>query len=593
MSAPTEREQQLIDRVERLEHLLLILSGSHGSGDTFAGPIVANEAAASALAGLVDGEQVFVLSHRSIWTKRTGVPGTQGVPPLSPHEVIVSNTAAPDGVLCRTTYSDPALRVGINDIFIDPAAGIANDENNGLTAATPLKTGYELHRRWGWSDSKPLVGCNLATSPLGFVIIHVQSDLVSPDSLPIKITVAHDSSIQIQSPLLAANILRTATLTDAVTAMNRAAPLGGTRLTIRDNTLASWAPFKVFNRRVRFLDGPAGPGVGSEFGGTLQPQTDALIAPGQAQCSPCQGTAPSGFVLTPTTVTPAVGNTYVVEKLVVVNMGEVDIDEELNPTFGGFSVFVNFVNINLPDTGSQEWVPRTRGGYAGGVVINCYQCTFDRNIDNSLANIHCIACYGSKGIFGVGGSAQEYILGGGWNGEIVGSNVIVAINGNPSIESSMDFDVCFNSANIVAFTGPIKNVASWNAAPGALNVAGHGFMIGGGGPAPFFGFRGSAQCKGTLWGNTTTAGATGVLVCASCNGVGAPQNCTGPTADFKLANKVVGWWFNDATSVYDPVGAPVATTWAALTAAEGAAGFGGNAHELDSNTHFVAAETTA
>lgn len=579
-------------RTEILEELSK-RGGAGGAGSTsFAGPVVANEAAAAAfpLSDTPNGTaQIFVLSHRSIWTKRNGIAGVQGVPPLSPHEVIAA-TAGIAGVLCRTEYSDPALRTGINDIFIDPAAPGANDENDGLTAATALKTGYELHRRWGWNVSKPIVGCNLTTSPDGFLSIHVLSDLTSPDSLPIKITVAHDATIRITAPLLAANILRTATLTNAVTAANRAAPLGGTRLTIQDNTLASWAAFEVPNRRVRMIDGPA-------IGATFQPQTDSLATPGQVQCCNAQTTNEPGFALVPTTVTPAVGNTYVVEKLVVVNLGAIDISEELNPTFGGFNVFVNFVNINLPNLGNDNWTPRSDSG-AGGIDVNFYQCTVDRTVDISRANTIFIACLFSGG--GVGGFAQIFGTGGaGFNGflEGGGANGITGFFGiavsSTSIDQLIDSDFVANGAFAVTIVGAgVKNCASWNAKPSAgINAAGHGFQVGAGGASPFFANRGTCVFKGTVWGNGNPG--AGALVGAACAGVGPPQNITGTQGDLKLAQSLVGWWWNAATAVYNPVGAGIVLSWAALTAAKGAAGFGGSAHEPDQDAEWVAAETTA
>jgi hypothetical protein len=592
--APIIAALERIDALLAMARAIAVGAASIASaGVGFDGPSVANQAAATALplSTYATARFVYTRAQEAIWQYIPGVPGTVGVPALKADEVI----AAAGGVLARTTYSSPKWRTDVNDVFIDPANPAASNENDGFTALTPLLTGYELHRRWGWDASRPIVGCNLATSPDGFTHVRVQSDLVSPDSLPIKITIAHDSLLQIESPLLAANILRTAVLTNAVTPMNRAVPLGGTRLRIQDNTLANWTAFMAFNRRVRFLDGPAGPGPGTLTGGTLQPQTNQ--AGGAVDCSACQTTSPSAFSFTPTAVTPAVGNTYVVEQLVQVNLGEIDIAQELNPTFGGYNAIVYFLNINLPSIGGQSWAPQSNGlGLFAGVELIFFQCTIDRSIDGSAGNVVLNACYGSQGAFSTGGHQQQFIVGGGWNGGIAGSGVQIAINGQGgSFETAIDFDAVFNLAFIVAITGPVRSFASWNAAvTGGLNAGGHGVMIGGGGPSTFFGMRGDAQCKGTIWGNSTTATATGLLVCASCNGIGAPQNITGPTSDFKLGNKILGWFFNDVTTAYAPVGAAgVPTTWAALTAAEGAAGFGGNAHELDSNSHFVAAETTA
>lgn len=597
MSKLGVRNSQGRGRIERLESLLKrVLAGAAAASLNFAGPVVANEAAAAAfpLTDVPGGVmQVFVLTHRSIWTKRNGVAGTQGVPPLFPHEVIAT-TAGPVGVLCRTTYSDPALRIGINDIFIDPANVNASDENSGLTALLPLKTGYELFRRWGWDASKPIVGCNLATSPDGFTNVHVMSDLVTPDSLPIKVTLAANSSMRVVAPLLAANILRTAVLTNAVTAQNRAAPLGGTRLTVRDNTLATWAIAEAPNRRVRMLNGPA-------IGGTFQPQTDTVATPGEVQCTPCQTTDEASFSTQPTTVTPAVGNTYVVEKLVVVNLGACDIAQELNPTFGGFEAFFNVVNCNLPNTGQQFWTPLTASAGVAGVFFNFYQCTYERNMDLSRCGAIFIACYGTNN--GPGGIVQIGSAGGsgynpsfnGGGANMLGGGVLAFFFNSILVDVVFDGDFCVNRVVAMSSVGaPVRNCASWNAVGGGgINAAGHGFQVGvgGGAASTFFGIRGITMFKGTVWGNQN--GGAGMQLGSSCQGVGPPQNITGVQGDFKLGNKLVGWWFNDATAAYNPIGGSVATTWANLTAAEGAAGFGGNAHELDSNSHFVAADTTA
>lgn len=578
--------QALRKRIERLEELLelvrVIASGAAAAAalTSFAGPIVADQATASALPAstYITARQVYTLSQEAIWQYIPGVPGAIGVPPLVADEVI----AASGGVLARTAYSSPEWRTGVNDIWIDPGNPAASDENDGFTALTPLKTGYELFRRWGWSVGKPVVGANQSTSPDGFVNIHVVSDIASPDSLPIKITIAANSSLRIIGETI--TVIRTATLTAGPTPMNRAVPApGGTRLAVSDNTLVSWAAFEVPNRRVQMMDGPAATG-------TFQPQTDSLIAPGTVQCSACQTTNEPGFSLIATTVTPAAGNTYQVQQLTVVNLGQVDISAELNDLFGGFNAAVNLVNINLPAVGAQSWLPLTDTG-ADGIQLNFYQCTIDRTVDVSRAACLFIACYGTNSIVGINGCGFNGVFnGGGWN-EVGGSRYSCIIHSNV-FDSIVTGDTVFNLCTLLSMTGPVGNFASWNGRTEAgANVAGHGFIVGGGGSAIFYGYKGNTTFKGTLWGQG--AGGAGCLISASCSGVGAPQNITGTLGDFQLANKLVGWWWNDATAVYNPAGAGIVTLWANLAAAEGAAGFGGNAHELDSNSHFVAAETTA
>lgn len=578
--------ENMLPRLQRLEYLIELLHpGGGGAGSTFAGPIVPNELAMTAL-NLPDGEQVFVLSHRSIWTKRNGVAGVQGVPPLSPHEV----DAALDGtgVFCRTNYSDPALRIGINDIFIDPANILANDENNGLTALTPLKTGAELFRRWGWG-APVLVGPNLATSPDGFTTIHIQSDLVAPDQLSVNVIIATNGSLRFRGNT--PTLIHAGTLTNAVTGMNRSAPLGGTRLTVRDNALANWAAAEAPNRRVRMINGTAGPAAGHN-GGTFQPQTDSLIAPGQVQCTPCQATNEPGFSQTPIILTPSVGDTYNIESLTQCNFGLFQIAQQINPAFGGFNAFVNFVDLNFPSMGTIQWAPVVTGGNFSGPFLNFYQCTFDRNIDFTLAgSFNTIACYFfNVGFAAFGLGAPAGILGGGMNGTAPNFGFIQWGVKNPN--SIIDFDfVANNSIFILLDDCCVKNCASWNAhVLAGINTGGHGMLIGQLGSQ---GLRGVAQFQATVWGNGGTG--AGILVGAACNGVGAPQNITGGQGDFKLANNPVAGqavYFDPGTSLYAPVGGQT-TSWALLTAAKGAPGFGGGALWPDQQANWVALETTA
>lgn len=539
-------------------------------GSTFAGPIFANEAAASAAAGLADGQQVFILSHRSIWISQPSC-----TLPVVANEII---NRSGGGRLLRTTYSDPAWRT-VNDVYIDPANVAASNENNGLSAGSPLKTGMELYRRWGFG-TKVQVGCDLTTSVDGFLTIHIQSDLVSPDQLPLDITIAPNSFFRVRGALLAANILRTSTLTNVVTAMNRAAPLGGTRLTVRDNTLANWAAFMVANRRVRMTTGAA-------TGGTFQPQFDHVATPGEVECSPCQTTNEPGFSQTPTTVTPGVGDTYVIEKLVACNFGEINIDQSVNPIFGGISIFLNIVDLHLPSTGVQDWSPIINHGTWVACNLNFYQCTFDRLCDWAQAgSFFCIASYFTEGM---------YCYPGGDCGIFGGGALKIGTSQNPfvvwgaySLFGGLDFDFCCNAMPIhFVGQGGGKNFASWNCPAGVLgNAGGHGISVGdhyAGGVS-----RCASGFIGIAWG-AGNAGA-GMLIGAGCRGAGGTQNCTGVGGDLILGQSGVGWWWNAATAVYNPVGAGIALTWAHVNAAKGAAGFGGSAHEPDLDAHWTLLE---
>lgn len=533
-----------------------------GTGGTFAGPIFATEALASAAPNIVDGEQVFILSHRSIWTKRAGVAGTVGVPPLTAHEVIPS-VGPVVGVLARTSYSDPALRVGVNDVFIDPANPAANDENPG-TAALPLKTGRELFRRWGWGSPQE-VGANLTTSPDGYVNVHVVSSVISPDSLPLVDMVASNGSWRVVAGT--PTVLRTSTLTAAPTAMNRAAPLGGTRLRLTDAALASWAPFIAQNVRGRFTNGPAA-------GGTFQPQVN--VGGGVVDCSGCQTTNEPGFSTVPTTVTPVNGNTYVIEQLVTVNMNSFVVSQELNPGFGGFNAFISITNAFVPSAGQQsEWMINIQNN----AQVAFYQCTIARQIESRTGLIFWVACYWTEGMAMLLGS-QAQVQGGG--------AVRLAASVSPFILwgtnlGRIDNDFVSNGISLadLGANAAFFNMAFWNCVNDSFDPGGHGINVSG--------TKGSFL--GTAWGNGNAG--VGIHVTSGASGVGAAQNATGTAGDLGLGSHLgVGagaQYFNVATGAYLPVAAGQDLTWALITAAKAAPGYGGGAHIPDQNAHWVVA----
>lgn len=567
-------------RTEILEELGVQRGGGFGilGVTSFAGPIVANQAAAKALSATVlpNGEQVLTLAQMAIWQKIDGVPGTIGVPPLAADEVLATNDGT--GVLARTEYSSPKWRIGVNDIFIDPANGAASDENDGFTALTPLLTGYELFRRWGWNDSKPLITCNPATSPNLFTTIHVETDLVSPDSLPIKVT-TQNGTFGLRVVGGPSTILRTAVLTDAVIAMVPGAPLGGVRLTIRDNTLATWAIAEVANRRVRFTDGLA-------VGGTLMPQTDSLVAAGEVECSACQTTNEPGFSQVPTTVTPAVGDTYVIESLVVVNFGEIDISQELNPAFGGFQTFVNIVDCHIPSIGSQlAWSPVL----SSGEFLNFYQCTFNRaGISWSGLSVYLIACYFTDGWDTLNASAVQ-LFGGG--AKLLAGTADPAFLWTPLAGTITDDFVSEGIVIVMAGASKVTNCAVWNmVAVGGINPGGHGIMVG----PKNNGERTSSSFRGTVWGNGNAG--VGIRIGSACDGMGAAQNATGTAGDLALASQIGAGatcvYWDLTTSTYLPVGGQ-GLTWALIAAAKGiGTGYGGGAHWPDQNANWVLDEAT-
>lgn len=564
-------------RIERLESLLKrALAAAAAASASFAGPVVANEAAAAAfpLSDVPNGRtQVFVLSHRSIWTKKNGVPGTVGVPALSPHEVIATTAGTP-GVLTRTNYSDPALRIDVNDVWIDPSNPAANDENSGLTAGAPLKTGMELFRRWGWGN-QVIVGPNIATSPDGFTNIHIVSSISAPDQLPMNVILVVNGSLRFIGGT-PTTVLASTALT-AVTAMNSAT---NTKLQLTAGALV-WAPFIAANRRGRILDGAAA-------GATFQVHTD--LGAGAAAVSAAQTTNEPGFSVTPTTVTPAPGDHFVIESLVQVNVGmPFAVAQQNNPAFSGQS-FVNVVNLNIPLAANQVWIP-TSSGAAGtnGAQFNFYQCTFDRPVDYSDANAVSVASYYfNAGITNLGFKGFIACLeGGAANGNALYSIILAGNHEDVTVDS----DFIANRCPAFTILGPVRNFAATNAtALAGFNPGAHAIFVGAGGPAPFFSQRGVAVFKGRAWGSGGAG--RGIYVASACQAVGAPQVATGIAGDFALSNRTTGWFFDAAAAVYNPAAGPIAFSWANLAAAQ-PGGFAGDAHNPVNDAHWVPAETAA
>jgi hypothetical protein len=522
-------------------------------------PIVANEAAAQALTGLINGQPVFVLSHRSIWTFKAAT-GPNQTPPLAPHEVIA---VASGGVLTRTDYSDPSLRIGINNIFIDPTNPAASDENDGLTAATPLQTGRELFRRWGWGNQVE-AGPNFATSPDGFMNIIVNSDLVSPDSLAFNVLITKNGSVRIRGGAGTGTIIQPATALTAVTPMNRAAPLGGTRLRLTAGALV-WTPFIIANRRGRITTGIAA-------GATFQVQVDQ--GGGAADCCPAQTTNEAGFAIVPTTVTPAPGDSFVIEQLIQINLDPIfRFEQELDPAFVGAS-FANIVGCHIPATPGQNWQPQS----STGVFLNFYQCTINRLV--AIAgpiNVFFIATQFTEALFWISPVQVNVGLGGGGAIKLPTSAGLFFVWGN-GMGNGIDQDFTTEKFPIVFINDSASsNFSTWN-------CASHGAYIG-----RFGGVRGSARTflRGTHWGAGN--GGAGVRVASGSVGIGAAQNSTGVGGDFKLGSFFSGWFWTIATAIFGPAAGPLTTSWANLSAAQ-PAGFGGSAVRPDQTASFVPVE---
>jgi hypothetical protein len=578
----------MLARLERLEHLQLLGSGGSGGGSTFAGPIVADEAAASALAGLVEGEQIFVLSHRSIWVKRITDP-----PALLPHEVIAS---AGGGVLVRTAYSDPAWRIGIDNVYIDPVNG--NDENQGIYVGTPgtplaLRTGAELARRWGQQNTIRASGV-VGTAP-NYITVNVLNDMPATDKISLNISIDSSNGSAVRIIGLATVLLLAGNL-DAVggfTAENPAAAGGGTKALIKSGATV-WTPF--IGERIRFTATGIVAGIMTDEGGG----TASINAPSLSGFQTIFGTA--------TLANPANGAAFRVEKLTHINMSSPVLT--CQSTVGSPPMFaattVQLVDVDV--TGDFNWAAEC----TGNVTFQPYQSTFTQDTVNfsfglvlAFLNLYssCVfrqlsftfkSPYDSTGELNACGVVQTL--------QLPASNVDLAIIRDSAGQSGSFFGSFVNSTLFqngrVIFEGICKAhdfavFAGSSGARGQVMIGGH---------TTFEMQAGSTlQMRARMWGNAGPLGTGyGLQFQVQCSlGVGATvPNITGPSGDVGPVSLVVPaasqqrwWWFDDdpasaTVGTYQPAAGISPFTWAAFAAGRGPAGFGGYAHNPAVNNHI-------
>lgn len=567
----------ILPRIERLESLIEFARGA--AANIFAGPIVANEAGAAAFP-LSDTPgshaQIFVLSHRSIWTKKNGVPGTPGVPVLKANEVIAS-TAGPAGVLCRTTYSDPTWRLGVPDIHIGGVG--ANNENDGFTALTPLASGAELGRRWG---RRNLVRGN-PVDALSTINIHIHTSILTPDYLEIDAVAALGTVVNVigegTTVLLAGNL-------DAIggfTAQVPGAAAGGTAAMIKVGATV-WAGF--IGDRIRFPVTGATAAILKDLGA------------GSARVNQPSIDGRASTFGTPTLVSPANGTAFVVESLVSVNWGNVHLTNESGDIALNFGTgLVNVFDINGAGQGVNG--PGTFGPIVDGpglfqMALFLYSCTFDVQIGlpKNVAYCSCIARGGIN-------FANPEVASGNWlSGAVVQTAISVSYAGIVGTPIGSDLGLgtfstspYFQGTALLLWGDGFMNDVAVFDAPGAggVNPGGHAISVGGGTSSGVSGSNWKTRAK--VWGNGSAG--FGIHVASNCSfsynaSVSAPApNVTGAGGDFQLGVTASSWFFQVATATYQPAAGPLANTWANLAAVQ-PGGFGGSAHEPDRNAHLVA-----
>lgn len=557
--------------LERIEALLARVRAAAASASaSFAGPIVATEALASAFAGLPDGEQIMVLSERSIWSS-----DPTDVRPFTALDANKRIPRAGGGSLTRTTYADPKWRYGITDVYIDPSnvTGIASNENKGIhtspqvgDARAPLLTWQELFRRWGNGNTiftGDLVGLSFQ--------VHILSDEPAISAALDPATQGYITGTDTFPRYLGeANVVVLAGNLDGAggfTAQNPAVPApGGAAAQIKVGATV-WGPF--IGKRIRFTATGAVATILKDLGA------------GSARVSQPQITNEPLFFVAPTNANPANGAAFVVEDLVTVNTGNYWTIGGEGSAFG-FGQQVNVADINVMTTnpaGDFPFAPQTDGTRSTYVF---YQCSSDRSQAQDAPVIH-NGCTLRSSYFTLGNLGAGAYFGGAIIPGAAGGIVVVTGNDNDVFGGAIDFNTYVQGVGVMFRGGSSCGIFScWDAAINAnINPGGHGVLIGGDPNLSAEPAQVSIR-NGPIFG--TGAVGKGLRVAASSRAnYRVLPNITGTTGDLQLGDSAVAWWWNPATAVYNPVGAGSALSWANLTAP---ALFNGGAHEPHLDAHI-------
>jgi len=563
-----------VESLEALEARPFGYGGGGSPGSSFAGPIVANEAAASAVPGalLPDGEQVFILTHRSIWTSDPN--DARPLTAADAHQRIARNGG---GTLNRTPYVDPNWWWEISDIYIDPAnaTGVADDQNRAFFSAPqagnarlPLRSYKELRRRLGYYQFRTTSAVN------NEIVIHVLSDLNIFDTLDlpeIHLFCAPEVFPVLQGETFTAYISANLDNPGGFTAQNPTSPApGGTACQIKVGATV-WAPYIGF--QIRFPASGAVSTVLKDLGG------------GSARISQPVITNKATGVLEPTVFNPANGDAFQVVAQTGISPGSLGV------RFGGTNTDSNGLwkiqNLDISVSGQSTLFTVETLPTAGYSIVEFYECRSDRVLlsGNNVVWSGCQIRGGYQAPHGESG------------GNLWGCGV-VPLDNRPHIFVSgtsshafnrgvIDFDTTIQGACVVT-TGPTQlgALSIWDATITGNNPDGHALLVG-----RSLNERIPSELALTGGGPVFGSGSPGFGICISAGSrcvVESDPNVTGALGDGMIGYASDAWFFDRATALYAPGAGPIAFSWVNFAAAQ-PTGFGGDAHDPSADSHIMRA----
>jgi len=541
------------------------------SSTTYAGPVVANPAAASALGGIADGQSIYVLTQRAYYQSNPN-----DTLPITASDANQRIPRAGGGTLNRTDFSDPVWRWQITDIYMDPSntTGIASDANNqGIftspqvgNARAPLRTWQELRRRIGCMQRMTSGAVD------GTVTIHVISDLDIfniNDLVELEIYAGQQTFPVVQGESV--TIYLNSVLA-AVQIQNPSVPApGGTDYEITVGVF-NFAPYIGYQ-----LYFPATGAVATVL---------KSIGAGVARISQPVITNKATDALTPTATNPNPGDAVQIRLYSAINVGSCKF--RFSGSTNSASGFWKWQTMQIVvNTQSDLWS-----------VVNEVESTYnliyfyEMNTLRVILDEHNVVWSGSHIAAGYQSVHPMKDAGGGvWGSGIVplDNRPHIYVSGKPSHAFNrgvFDFDTAVQDG-FVAARGDCQMAAFsvWDSPTTGNNPNGHALLIG-------------ETLNQRIVGSVVFTGGTPIFgTGATGNGMQIQTgsqvvyetlpNITG-AADFGMGAFAAGWYFAVGAAIYAPPAGPIAFSWANLVLAQ-PVGFGSNAHRPDINTHIMLA----
>lgn len=472
--------------------------------------------------------------------------GTSGVPASSSLPGVDGQVVATVGQAASWDYRGRVITDP--DFFVDPASG--SDSNTGTSLASPLQTFSELRRRWG-------PGAVLAPTG-GTLTVNLLGSLPASDPVVLRdLALGQDVSFVIAGT---AATVRSGSFT-ATTALDRAT---NTPLSATDGAMTgAWTA--DLGRRVRVVGGArdrATAFIAADLGAKTARFSTPHVVPQTAALVPFLGvplTTLSDF---------QVGDAYVVEQLSDVYLDELDVGTDgVSSTSTGAWAQVVFVDCNFLS--------------ASGLIASCrpvfnfYACTFDQvSISTVQGPISGSPIFNACGLFTCalqqGGGYTLFwgglCRGGGFTTQASG---VVGLDGDVMLEDCLVFvaylsTVSVSLAAFFDFSSPAVDIFD-----GAIGT----FVQGVFGVQAFWGQ--SASVVETLRVRKHAA--------FTSDGNASPTITSGG-GDLTLGGAATARAWDEAGGAYTTARV---LSWANLAAAIGGGGFGGQAHDVAHDSHFV------